>query len=592
MWLDILIAISCAGLGLSCGWAMRVLFAQPSAADLADEREQRSTASYPTTIASSTSAETLSPESNDSADPSVVQAVAGRLRDFAVAFAGHIDEHQSTVEEISEKLQVADLSNVPPVAVDAIEQLIQANELMHSRLESTQAELRQQTKQLQSARQKAQTDALTEIGNRGVFDEQLKARTTQAVENVEAAGFLMLMDVDHFKNFNDLHGHQAGDEVLRVLARMLETRLGPHGAVMRYGGEEFAAFLDVTSLAEALDLIETIREAIGRREIKFDNKRLKVTASIGVGQMDEQENGTTWLQRVDEALYQSKEVGRNCTHYWHEGEMHRVSASAPSAGDADSAGVDEMLLEARQMASEAAMATEETESEAASTADDTSTHQIQRLDLSGIDVALMGERPKALRYLPDRETMNELIEEIITQHDRSGLTHHMMAVRITGHPGSATMRSVLQLIRTVVGHQDRIGCLDGSTILISMPELTHTQTLQRAEQVCAAAGSIGITLAAPARTRHGEVTGECLSIGIAEIPASWDDPTESTNGSSPTTTLQRQAPTTEQIDGWINEVVAVAQLAATKPAAADEDDNAAAADDDKILYPVLQHRLQ
>ena len=95
-----------------------------------------------------------------------------------------------------------------------------------------------------------------------------------------------MLDVDHFKKFNDVYGHRAGDEVLRVVAGMLHSRLNKHGLVARYGGEEFAIILDGLNVEMASQLVESARKAISKREIIFEGTRLRVTASVGVAELE------------------------------------------------------------------------------------------------------------------------------------------------------------------------------------------------------------------------------------------------------------------------------------------------------------------
>ncbi len=87
---------------------------------------------------------------------------------------------------------------------------------------------------------------------------------------------MALLDVDHFKKFNDNYGHLAGDEVLRIVAGLIHSRLSQYGHVARYGGEEFAIVFDGSSKDEVCQLIEQARNAISQRETVFENKSLRV----------------------------------------------------------------------------------------------------------------------------------------------------------------------------------------------------------------------------------------------------------------------------------------------------------------------------
>ena len=138
------------------------------------------------------------------------------------------------------------------------------------------------------------------------------------------AGTLALLDVDHFKQFNDVYGHRAGDEVLKIVAKVMHSKLNNFGLVARYGGEEFAVIMDGYSVQDAKDLIESARAAIGEREIQFEDKRLRVAASAGIAELMEGESIESWLQRADDAMYRSKEVGRNCGHWMDDTHPIRI----------------------------------------------------------------------------------------------------------------------------------------------------------------------------------------------------------------------------------------------------------------------------
>jgi diguanylate cyclase (GGDEF)-like protein len=122
-----------------------------------------------------------------------------------------------------------------------------------------------------------------------------------------------MLDIDHFKEYNDTFGHPAGDEVLRTLGSTLRSTLRSHDVVARYGGEEFVVLLPATGETEAIEVAERLRSAIARN----DWPRRNVTASLGVGTMGPRTAGASALvEHADRALYHSKQSGRNqVTHY-------------------------------------------------------------------------------------------------------------------------------------------------------------------------------------------------------------------------------------------------------------------------------------
>ncbi len=166
---------------------------------------------------------------------------------------------------------------------------------------------------LETVRREAHTDALTGIANRRSFDERLKAALRDAKESGETLSLLMI-DIDHFKKFNDSFGHPIGDKVLQLVARILKTSIKGRDTVARYGGEEFAVILPSTRMAGAAVLANQIREAVATRHIiqkRTGEDFGTITLSIGVANLRSSDSGEGLIKRADEALYAAKRNGRN-----------------------------------------------------------------------------------------------------------------------------------------------------------------------------------------------------------------------------------------------------------------------------------------
>ena len=147
---------------------------------------------------------------------------------------------------------------------------------------------------------RANTDPLTGINNRRGLTKQL-SETDSAIYTV------VLIDLDHFKSYNDTCGHIAGDHVLQAAARVLAEGMRNRDLVSRYGGEEFCLAIDGSASA-ALAIVDRIREAWSA------SRQLPVTFSAGVAERRISEEWTHVLARADAALYEAKEHGRNRTH--------------------------------------------------------------------------------------------------------------------------------------------------------------------------------------------------------------------------------------------------------------------------------------
>lgn len=168
-----------------------------------------------------------------------------------------------------------------------------------------------------SIRRQARHDHLTDLVNRRSFDAYLATELERIQQGESPACSLILADLDRFKSYNDRFGHQAGDQVLRVAARILaeqvsRMRMGEHSIVARYGGEEFAILLPNVGMSGALRIAEGIRTAIESEEIRIQDVTLNMTISLGVAVCPQQANSAeTLIAAADKALYQAKADGRN-----------------------------------------------------------------------------------------------------------------------------------------------------------------------------------------------------------------------------------------------------------------------------------------
>ena len=158
----------------------------------------------------------------------------------------------------------------------------------------------------------AAVDELTGAKNRRRFREDLELLFAQA-DRMNAPLSLIMLDIDHFKEFNDVFGHPAGDEVLRRVGSILRASIRGHDVVARYGGEEFVVLLPATGRDEGVEVADRLRDAIATNPWPH---RL-VTASLGVATSNESiPSSAVLVEQADRALYRSKRTGRDrITHY-------------------------------------------------------------------------------------------------------------------------------------------------------------------------------------------------------------------------------------------------------------------------------------
>jgi diguanylate cyclase (GGDEF)-like protein len=167
----------------------------------------------------------------------------------------------------------------------------------------------------------ASHDALTGLMNRRSLNSVLTREIARSKRN-QASLAVAMLDIDHFKQINDVYGHKTGDDVLIELAQLLRQNLRESDVVARYGGEEFALVLPETTCLEALALLDRLRRLVQGHRFTRAGKSLKVTISLGVTQFDLQRHDlTSLLEEADLGLYQSKRSGRNQVQAYGLGKM-------------------------------------------------------------------------------------------------------------------------------------------------------------------------------------------------------------------------------------------------------------------------------
>jgi diguanylate cyclase len=208
-----------------------------------------------------------------------------------------------------------------PAAVKAvIENLVKStrdvhdtNKALEERLLSSKSEVYTLQQSLEAIRAESLTDPLTALGNRKYFDRALMAAIDAAVKRGESLSLLML-DIDHFKSFNDNYGHLTGDQVLRLVGQSMKQTIKGQDITARYGGEEFAVVLPNTPLRQALTVADHIRRAVMSKELKKKSTGEilgRVTVSVGVSMLQIGDDMDSLIGRADACLYAAKRNGRN-----------------------------------------------------------------------------------------------------------------------------------------------------------------------------------------------------------------------------------------------------------------------------------------
>ncbi|MCP4041126.1 MAG: GGDEF domain-containing protein [Gammaproteobacteria bacterium] len=230
---------------------------------------------------------------------------------------GNLSSYATTLSHFASILAPSTPPGVMSTKVETVIEDTRSMEQSQHRLELQLAgiltDVESLRKELEEVKEESLTDSLTGISNRRAFDSALEQAIHIAREQ-KSKFCILLADIDHFKKFNDAHGHLVGDKVLRFVAATIKRCVKGKDIAARFGGEEFAVILPQTGLSGAVSVAEQIRKAISSGELKNKAKGGtygKVTISIGVAQFYASNRPNDLIQRADRALYLAKNRGRN-----------------------------------------------------------------------------------------------------------------------------------------------------------------------------------------------------------------------------------------------------------------------------------------
>jgi diguanylate cyclase len=253
----------------------------------------------------------------------VAQTISGELDAILVNVrndvSGAIADSAAHSEELIEVGRTLRTANDPQLVLKPLaDELTRATErasALEAKLVEASGELDGLRTSLEQAELRSRTDALTGLANRGAMESFLRTAQINAMESGDPLS-VFLIDVDHFKKFNDTYGHQLGDQVLRLVAKCLQEGIRDGDLAARYGGEELIGILPGAPLAITQEIAERVRTRIASANVK---KRAtgelidQVTISAGVAQFKPGESFEALIERCDQALYRAKQSGRNRT---------------------------------------------------------------------------------------------------------------------------------------------------------------------------------------------------------------------------------------------------------------------------------------
>lgn len=468
---DFVFSALVAGLGAALGWVLRGSRSQAARSSREDHRH--------------------------------VQEVLSRLHDLTARVAADVGEHSSRVEEINEELTSTDMADTDAV-VSAVGKLVEANNRMQHQLASAEERLQEQARQIESVVTEARTDVLTGLANRRALDDAT-ARCMAEFQRSGKTFSTVMVDIDHFKKFNDVHGHQTGDEVLRRVAGILRQNTRQGAMAARYGGEEFAIILPGAAVTDAVAYAERIRKAID--SARFLGSELHVTVSAGAAQLIAGEDVAAMIKRADASLYASKGAGRNCTH-WHDGARSWPVAQQLASGESSGA-------KCESPAAKSPPAPEPRPAAAATTAD--STH--------GSDEPAGG--------LCDGKTFCTMLGKRLAEWRRGGLPPSVLLIHIDryqsvvaehGHPaGNRVLRATMQFLRAAIRDMDLVAQYEDTTYALLLPGAGLGNAIGVAERLRRAIGRYALPLGQDPQggTYRVQFT---VSVGGAEASGGDDTP--------------------------------------------------------------------
>lgn len=241
-----------------------------------------------------------------------IEELADTTRAARCATTDYHSALEDHVEDLDKGSKVAPLLKLASLAHD----MLNRTQTITQQLARSERQTRSLQRRLAQARREAEIDHLTGLPNRRAFDHAL-AREQEAVARTGETLCVAFCDIDNFKRVNDIHGHEAGDRVLRSVAQSLAELSGDRCHVARHGGEEFVILLRGHTLNTAFELLDQARETMASRRMinrATDRPYGRISFSAGIAELAPGGNASAALAAADQALYEAKKAGRNQVH--------------------------------------------------------------------------------------------------------------------------------------------------------------------------------------------------------------------------------------------------------------------------------------
>ena len=221
-----------------------------------------------------------------------------------------------SIEDCTEKIQAAEtiqeILKVKDYLVIEMQKVREHSHTLHDELEKHRTATETLSKKLEESEARALVDALTNVLNRNAYNLKI-GELVHEYKRYKEEWALLVLDIDHFKKFNDTYGHKTGDKVLKSVAATVSNSIRVSDHIFRYGGEEFVVILSRINKETTKTLSEKIRREVERDYFVDGDNELKVTMSIGAAIITPEDTEASLFERADKALYQAKQNGRNQT---------------------------------------------------------------------------------------------------------------------------------------------------------------------------------------------------------------------------------------------------------------------------------------
>jgi diguanylate cyclase len=253
-------------------------------------------------------------DGNSDAIAEAAQTLVGQVQGNQEALVGYGNTLAHWAGQLGTRTTVDDLLQAVVALTAETSKASARNRKLEHELSASAVRIAKLRQDLVEVRQEATTDALTGIANRKAFEGKLRRALARARTEPANTFTVLFLDIDHFKRFNDTHGHRTGDQVLRFLARLLSDNVKGRDTAARYGGEEFAIILADADQRSGLAVARQICQRLSAHRLvkKGTGEAVgQITVSVGVAQHRPGDTGATVVERADAALYEAKRLGRN-----------------------------------------------------------------------------------------------------------------------------------------------------------------------------------------------------------------------------------------------------------------------------------------